>query len=100
MTMSSFRVAPRVGHLERLKRIAGYILKMKHFGIKFRTHEPDFSQLKTIEEDWFSIYGDVTEELPVNAPKPLGRAVQLIHYVDANLLHDAVTGRLELVVFT
>ena len=25
--------------------------------------------------------------------KPLGKAVQLIHYVDANLLHDTVTGR-------
>ena len=66
---------------------------MKHFGIKFRVHEPDFSQLKTVEEDWFSIYGDVSEEMPVNAPKPLGKPVQLIHYVDANLLHDAVTGR-------
>ena len=66
---------------------------MKHFGIKFRVHEPDFSQLKTLEEDWFSIYGDVVKDLPVNAPKPLGKPVQLIHYVDANLLHDAVTGR-------
>jgi Reverse transcriptase (RNA-dependent DNA polymerase) len=31
MTMSGFRMAPRVvGHLKRLKRIYGYILKMKH----------------------------------------------------------------------
>ena len=93
MSLSSFRVAPRRGHLERLKRICGYLMKMQHFGIRFRTHEPDFSDLKTIEQDWFSVYGDVTEALPSNAPKPLGKSVQLTHYVDANLLHDVSTGR-------
>lgn len=31
--------------------------------------------------------------LPVNAPKPLGKAVVLTHYVDANLFHDALTGQ-------
>ena len=54
-------------------------MKMQHFGIRFRTHEPDFSDLKTIEQDWFSVHGDVTEALPVNAPEPLGKKVQLAH---------------------
>ena len=43
MSMLSCHVAPRQGHLERLKRICGYLMKMQHFGICFRTHEPDFS---------------------------------------------------------
>ena len=30
MTMSSFRASPREGHLERLKRIYGYLSKMRH----------------------------------------------------------------------
>ena len=38
MTMSSFRAAPRSGHLERLKRICGYLVKMQEFKIHFRTH--------------------------------------------------------------
>ena len=29
MSMSSFRAAPRIGHLDRVKRIVGYLLKMK-----------------------------------------------------------------------
>ena len=33
MTMSSFRAAPRKGHLERLKRICGYLVKMQEFKI-------------------------------------------------------------------
>ena len=30
MTLSGFRVAPRVGHLERAKRVCSYLYKMKH----------------------------------------------------------------------
>jgi Reverse transcriptase (RNA-dependent DNA polymerase) len=37
MTMSGFRMAPRVGHLNRLKRICGYLLKMKHASIRNMT---------------------------------------------------------------
>jgi hypothetical protein len=33
MTMSGFRVAPRNGHLERVKRIYGYLSKMRHLAI-------------------------------------------------------------------
>ena len=43
MTMSSFRSQPREGHLERLKRIIGYLSKFRHFKIRFQTDEPDFS---------------------------------------------------------
>ena len=35
----------------------------------------------------------MTELLPEDAPPPLGRYVQLFHYVDANLYHDMITGR-------
>ena len=43
MTMSSFRSQPREGHLERLKRIIGYLSKFRHFKIRFQTDEPDIS---------------------------------------------------------
>jgi hypothetical protein len=33
------------------------------------------------------------EELPQDAPKPCGKHVALTHYVDANLMHDVITGR-------
>ena len=61
MTMSGFRIAPRHGHLERLKQIYGYLAKMK-FGtsIRFRTEEPDFSELETPTYDWTcSVYAGV-----------------------------------------
>ena len=93
-TLSGFRVAPRVGHLDRLKRIVGYLVKMKHGFIRVRTEEPDFSDLPSQPQDWsHTVYGKVTEMLPTDAPKPLGKPVVFTTYVDANLYHDYVTGR-------
>ena len=94
MTMSSFRAAPRVGHLERLKRIAGYLLKMKHGFVRVRTDEPDYSDLQAKQYDWsHTVYGNVTEVIPTDIPRPLGKRVRTTTYVDANLYHDWVTGR-------
>jgi hypothetical protein len=94
MTMSGFRVAPRQGHLDRVKRIYGYLSKMRHAVIRIRTEEPDYSDLPDMKYDWSrSVYGELSEVLPTDAPPPLGRYVTLTHYVDANLMHDIVTGR-------
>ena len=94
MTMSGFRVAPREGHLQRLQRICGYLLKMKHGFLRIRTDEPDYSDLPDKHYSWErSVYGDVQEIIPRDAPKALGKRVVLTTYVDANLNHDLVTGR-------
>ena len=93
MTMSSFRAAPRIGHLERLKRICGYLINTSDYKLRFRTHPIDYSDVPEKEYDWFQIYGDVKEMLPADCPKPLGKSVILTHYVDANLMHDITTGR-------
>jgi len=94
MTMSGFRTAPRQGHLDRVKRIVGYLAKMKFATIRIRTDEPDYSDLPDPDYDWArSVYGNVTELIPPDAPKPLGKRVVQTTYVDANLYHDLLTGR-------
>ena len=37
MSMSRFRLAPKIGHLERMKRLYGYLAKTKHNAIRYRT---------------------------------------------------------------
>ncbi|MCA1807691.1 MAG: Ty1/Copia family ribonuclease HI, partial [Actinobacteria bacterium] len=94
MTMLGFRVAPREGHLERVRRICGYLAKMKHGFLRIHTEEPDYSDLPDKQYDWSrSVYGDVKEQVQKDAPRPLGKRVVLTSYVDANLHHDLVTGR-------
>ena len=73
MTMSRWRAAPRIGHLERVKRIYGYLDKFEAGYCRVETDEPDLSHLPEPTYDWGeSIYGKVREEIPDNAPNPLG----------------------------
>ena len=94
MTLSSFRVQPREGHLNRAKRIYGYISKFRHFKIRFRVGIPDFVLTEGNSTDWSNtVYGEHSEDLPSDAPKPLGKVVVLSHFYDANLMHDILSGK-------
>jgi hypothetical protein len=46
-TMSSFRVAPRQGHLERLKRMYGYIKQNAAGATRFRVNIPNHEAIAT-----------------------------------------------------
>ena len=87
-------MAPRRGHLERAKRIYGYLAKMKNAAIRIRVGIPDYSELPIQAFDWAqTVYGNVNEVLLKDAPLPLGKPVVTTTYVDANLMHDMLSGR-------
>ena len=94
-TMSGYRVAPRIGHLERLKRMYGYIKRHPDGAIRFRVKIPDHeSQGMPMEYDWSqAVYGKIQEELPYDMPTPKGKSIRITTYNDANLMHDFITGR-------
>ena len=52
MSMSTSRFAPKIGHLERLKRLYGHLSKTKHFANRYRTKEPNYSHLPEQKHDW------------------------------------------------
>ena len=86
--------APKIGHFERMKRLYGYHAKTKHFTIRYRTKGPDYSHLPKQEYEWTrTVYGNAKEEIPKDIPKPLGKRVINTSILDANLLHDIVTGK-------
>ena len=97
MSLGRFRAAPRVGHLERLKRLVGYLHKQSGGAIRFRTdipdHEADFGD-EPVTYDWMeTVYGKPPEEIDPRAPTPKGKMVRTTSFADANLMHDLVTGR-------
>ena len=60
VTMSRFRSMPREGHLDRLKRMFGYVRDTEHASIRVRTDLPDYSNLPDQEFNWaYSVYRDV-----------------------------------------
>jgi hypothetical protein len=44
--------------------------------------------------DWtYSVYGNVKEDIPKDMPAPKGCYIVITCFVDANLMHDYITGR-------
>ena len=69
-------------------------MKTIHFAIRYRTKEPDYSNLPKQEYEWTrTVYGNVKEEIPKDIPKPLGKRVITTTFLDADLLHGIVTGK-------
>jgi hypothetical protein len=94
MTMSRFCVAPRIGHLNRITRIYGYLRKFASAAICVRLLEPDLGEIPDQNFDWcYSVYGNVEELVPKDAPIPLGKPITTIAYIYANLYHDILAGR-------
>lgn len=93
MTMGGFRAQPRQGHMDRLKRIFGFLKRHKKCAIKFRTKMPDYTNYPGDDYNWEYVYGNIREEIPYNMPNPKGREVKITMFADANLYHDKVTGR-------
>ena len=62
MTMSRFRVEPSKGHMERVKRIIGYLRRYKNAAIRVRVRLPDIKSLPQTVYDWaYTTYGNVKE---------------------------------------
>ena len=94
MSLSSFRMCPRKGHLEFMKRIYGYLCRFNDGGIRIRTGLPDFSDLETVKVDWSKTpYAGAKEETPHKLPPTRGKPVQLYSYADANLGHNKLNGK-------
>ena len=94
MTLSRFRAMPRQGHLDRVKRIHGYLHKMRHATIKIRTDAPDYSAIPVKMYDWeYTCYADAKEEIPIDAPEGKGKPVTMTSFFDANLYHDLISGK-------
>ena len=77
-----------------MKRLYEYLVKTKHFAIRYRTKEPHYAHLPKQEYKWTrTVYGNDIEEIPKDIPKPLGKRVITTTFLDASLLHDIVTGK-------
>ena len=90
--LSSYLAMPRMGHLEAAVHVMSY-LKMKHNSrlVLDPTYAAiNYDKFKG-DEDWTQFYQDAQEPMPPNAPKPLGKEVELRGYVDSDHAGDKST---------
>jgi hypothetical protein len=78
--------------MDRVKRIHGFINKMKHAIVRICTEEPDHSDIQKSSTTGRTHVGGAKEEVPDDAPPPLGKRVVFTAFVDANLYHDLISG--------
>ena len=92
--LSSHLAMPRVGHLEAVYNIFGYVSKHLESTLVFDDKDVSAPESAFVHGDWSeSVYGDNPEELPGNMPEPLGYGVKMSVFVDADHAGDKVTRR-------
>ena len=95
VSMSSFREQPRIGQLNCLKRMVGFLANYRDFKIRFHVDKPDNSRILAIPPfEWkYTPYGNPKEDIPKDAPTPCRKRIILTHYFDANLMHNILSGK-------
>ena len=89
--LSSHLALPREGHLQQVYHVFAY-LKAKHNArLVFDATYPNIDISEFPKQDWSSFYGDVKEEIPSNAPAPLGQEFIMRVYVDADHAGEQLT---------
>ena len=93
--MSRYSMAPRLGHLEAMKRIFGYLRQFPNGQIIIDNGPAPIRNKAIINDghDWSELYPDVEEDKPDNAPVAKGNLATLTCYVDADHARDRLTRR-------
>ena len=97
--LSRHLALPRRGHLEEALNVVAYLDKAKYSKLAMRPEPQEYldderlTNRFTKNAEWFEFYGDVKEDVPSDAPVPLGRPVEINAWVDADHAGDRLTRR-------
>ena len=98
--LSSYLAGPRVGHLNQCFHIFHYLSKHNNSWLPMDPMKLDIQWTGPPDQTpnerrvmMKKIYPDAQEDIPLNAPKPHGKSVQINVYCDANHAGNQVTRR-------
>ena len=91
--MSTHLALPRIGHLEQLMHMFGYLKEHPKRKLAFNPTHPDINERMFRKHDWYNFYRDAKEAIPGDMPEPLGNPMSMHCFVDANLAGNQVTRR-------
>jgi hypothetical protein len=91
--LSTYLCLPREGHLDAVFHVFAY-LALHHNSRVVSDHTyPSDDMGAFIKTDWNSMYGDVKEMIPPDAPAPRGKEVDLRLFVDSDHAGEKFTRR-------
>ncbi len=89
--LSQYQASPCIGHLEALYLITNYLSREPMRRIVFDPRTPNLDESVFIPGNWKDFYGDLVEEDPPDMPQPLGNAINMACFVDADQAGNKVT---------
>ena len=91
--LSTHLAEPRIGYLEQVFHIFGYLKDSSKRKLGFDLGHPKIDINRFHKFDWQNFYKGVKEAIPPNMPKPCGNFVSTHCFIDANHAGNKVTGR-------
>ena len=89
--MSTYLASPRVGQLEQLYHIFGYLKGASRRRLVFDPLHPNIDERRFTKYDWHDFYRDAREAIPEKMPPPRGNLMSTHCFVDANHAGDKLT---------
>jgi hypothetical protein len=84
---------PRKGHLEAAYSIFGYLRQHENVKLVFDARQLVYDQSRFGEAEWRDIYGNITEDIPMNRPEARGTPVKVSLFSDADHAGNLLTRR-------
>ena len=91
--LSSHLALSRVGHLQQVYHVFGYLKGSPRRRLFFDPDHPNISEDRFHKFDWVDFYKDSHEDIPLDAPEPRGKEVGIHCFVDASHASDKITRR-------
>ena len=84
-TIASMMASPREGHVKQLYHMFAYLWIKQNISLVFDTSEPDIDESQFPCEDWIaSAYGECSEDILPNMPKPCGIGFTMLNCVESD----------------
>ena len=91
--MPSHLSLPRLGHLEQLIHIFGYLKAHSKRKLAFDAAHPNIDEKRFKKYDWYDFYCRAKEAIPTNCLKSLGNSMSTYCFVDADLAGNLISRR-------
>ena len=91
--LSSHLALPRIGHLQDVYRVFGYLKQFPKSVLYFDPMHPSIPEERFHKFNWEDFYKDAKDPIPINMPQPRGQSMSTHCFVDANHAGDKTTSR-------
>ena len=89
--MSAHLALPRIGHLEQVIHMFGYLKLHPKRKVIFDASHPSIDEHRFKKYDWYDFYRGAKEAILLDCPEPLGGSIFTHCFVDSDLAGNLIS---------